>query len=89
MKYILASALLLTAQAGLAHSNAGTAEETPTQASTQDSQSVNAVPKPAAIIADGIPAVPRELADHTRPYFEVRTASFSEWDPETKGMFIS
>ena len=93
MKYILASALLLTAQAGLAHSDAGTAEETPRQASTQDSQnvnpSVNAVPKPAAIIADGIPAVPRELADRTRPYFEVRTASFSEWDPETKGMLIS
>jgi dipeptidyl aminopeptidase/acylaminoacyl peptidase len=46
-------------------------------------------PKPAAVVADGIPAVPLKLADDTRPYFEVRTAGFSEWDPETRGMYVS
>ena len=46
-------------------------------------------PKPAAVVADGIPAVPMELANDTRPYFEVRTAGFSEWDPETRGMYVS
>lgn len=49
----------------------------------------DSVPKPAAVVADGIPAVPQELAADTRPYFEFRTAGFSEWDPETKGMFVS
>lgn len=32
--------------------------------------------KPAAIEADGIPAVPQALVDQTRPYMEFRTASF-------------
>ena len=46
-------------------------------------------PKPAAIIADGIPAVPQALVEKTRPYFEYRTAGFSTWDPETRAMYIS
>src|SRR5688572_25724912 len=33
-----------------------------------------AVEKPAAIVADGIPAVPDDLAERTRPYMEFRTA---------------
>ncbi len=55
----------------------------------QETVEFEAEAKPAAIVADGIPAVPQELADATRPYFEYRTASFSAWNPQTRGMFIS
>jgi dipeptidyl aminopeptidase/acylaminoacyl peptidase len=47
------------------------------------------VPKPAALVADGIPAVPDELAVKTRPYMEFRTAGFVGWHPTDKSMLIS
>ncbi|MEY4239395.1 MAG: hypothetical protein RL339_1996 [Pseudomonadota bacterium] len=47
------------------------------------------VPKPAAIEADGVPAVPLALVEATRPYMEFRTASFVDWDPTTRAMLIS
>jgi dipeptidyl aminopeptidase/acylaminoacyl peptidase len=47
------------------------------------------VPKPAAIVADGIPAVPDDLAERTRPYMEFRTAGMQSWNPSTRGMVIS
>ena len=47
-----------------------------------------AVEKPAAIMADGIPPVPDELAARTRPYMEFRTASFQAWNPATRGAGI-
>jgi dipeptidyl aminopeptidase/acylaminoacyl peptidase len=48
-----------------------------------------AAAKPAALEADGIPAVPQALVERTRPYMEFRTASFQGWDPVTKSMLIS
>jgi hypothetical protein len=47
------------------------------------------VEKPAALVADGIPPVPDELAERTRPYMEFRTAGFTAWDPQTRGMAIT
>lgn len=47
------------------------------------------VPKPAALVADGVPAVPDELAAKTRPYMEFRTAAFSGWNPADKSMLIA
>jgi dipeptidyl aminopeptidase/acylaminoacyl peptidase len=47
------------------------------------------VPKPAALVADGIPAVPDELAVKTRPYMEFRTAGFVGWHPTDKSMLIA
>src|SRR5687767_4086342 len=47
------------------------------------------VEKPAALVADGIPPVPAELADATRPYMEFRTASFQGWNPRTRGIAIT
>jgi dipeptidyl aminopeptidase/acylaminoacyl peptidase len=47
------------------------------------------VEKPAALTADGIPAVPAELAARTRPYMEFRTAAFSSWNPRDRSMLIS
>jgi dipeptidyl aminopeptidase/acylaminoacyl peptidase len=47
------------------------------------------VEKPAALVADGIPAVPVELAAKTRPYMEFRTAGFVGWHPADKSMLIA
>jgi dipeptidyl aminopeptidase/acylaminoacyl peptidase len=50
---------------------------------------VPAVPTPAAIVADGIPAVPITLRDATLPYMEFRSAGFLSWDPRSKAMLIA
>ena len=47
-----------------------------------------AAPKPAALVADGMPDVPAELASATRPYMENRGAGFSGWHPTDKSMLI-
>ena len=44
------------------------------------------VEKPAALVADGIPPVPAELAARTRPYMEFRTATFLGWHPTDRSM---
>jgi dipeptidyl aminopeptidase/acylaminoacyl peptidase len=45
--------------------------------------------KPAALIADGIPAVPDSIVAETRPYMEFRTAAFVGWNPLDKSMLIT
>jgi len=50
---------------------------------------VATIPKPAAITADGIPALPETLRAATQPYLEYRTASVLGWNPRTKGLLIS
>lgn len=45
--------------------------------------------KPAALVADGIPPVPMEIVEATRPYMENRSASFSGWNPADKSMLVS
>ena len=47
------------------------------------------VPKAAALTADGIPAVPDELAARTRPYMEFRTAGFAGWNAADRSMLVS
>src|SRR5687767_14120043 len=47
------------------------------------------VEKPAALVADGIPPVPSELADATRPYMEFRTAALRGWNPRSRGIAIT
>ena len=47
------------------------------------------VPKPAALTADGLPAVPDELAEQSRPYMEYRTAGFAGWNAADRSMLIS
>lgn len=46
------------------------------------------VPKPAAIVADGLPPVPDALADETRPYLQARRAAFLGWNPADRSMLI-
>ena len=47
------------------------------------------VAKPAALVADGIPPVPAELAARTRPYMEFRSASFTGWHPSDRSMLVT
>lgn len=46
-------------------------------------------PKPAALVADGIPAVPDELPERMRPYSEYRTASAQGWNAKTGAMIVA
>jgi dipeptidyl aminopeptidase/acylaminoacyl peptidase len=47
------------------------------------------VDKPAAMVADGVPPIPDDLAVATRPYMEYRTAGFLGWNPRTRGLAIA
>jgi dipeptidyl aminopeptidase/acylaminoacyl peptidase len=47
------------------------------------------VPKPSALVADGIPPVPAELAARTRPYMEYRTAGFAGWNSRDRSMLVT
>jgi dipeptidyl aminopeptidase/acylaminoacyl peptidase len=59
------------------------------QAAAQVAAPPAAVEKPAALVAEGMPAVPKALADRTRPYLEFRTASFASWHPTERSMLIT
>lgn len=48
-----------------------------------------AVEKPAALTADGVPAIPDSLAAATRPYLEFRTAVLQGWHPTDGSMLIT
>ena len=47
------------------------------------------VPKPAALTADGMPAIPDELAAESRPYMEYRTAGFAGWNAADRSMLVA
>jgi dipeptidyl aminopeptidase/acylaminoacyl peptidase len=47
------------------------------------------VPRPAALVADGIPPVPPELAARTRAYMEFRTAGFAGWNASDRSMLVT
>ena len=47
------------------------------------------IPKPAAITADGMPALPDALRSATQPYLEFRTATVLGWNPATRGLLIT
>lgn len=52
-------------------------------------QTDDIAPRPAALVADQVPDIPQTIVDQTRPYMEYRTASFVDWDPESKAMLIA
>jgi dipeptidyl aminopeptidase/acylaminoacyl peptidase len=47
------------------------------------------VEKPAAIVADGIPDIPDDLAERTRPYMEFRTAGLQGWNPARRSLAVT
>ena len=48
-----------------------------------------AVEKPAALVSDGVPPIPEELANSTRAYLEFRTAAFQSWNPVDRSVLIT
>jgi protease II len=46
-------------------------------------------PKPAALVADGIPPVPDEIPASMRPYAEYRSASVQGWNAKSGAMIIA
>ncbi len=52
-------------------------------------QTSDTVEKPAALLSDGVPAIPAALAAETRPYMEFRTASFGGWNAADRSMLVS
>ncbi|MBU0824174.1 MAG: prolyl oligopeptidase family serine peptidase [Alphaproteobacteria bacterium] len=58
-------------------------------AQTEAAKPTAVVPKPAALIADGMPDIPAELASATRPYMENRGAGFVGWHPVDKSMLAA
>ncbi len=47
------------------------------------------VEKPAALVADGIPAIPDALAERTRPYMEFRAAGLQGWNPARRSIAVA
>lgn len=52
-------------------------------------QTSDMVEKPAALVSDGVPAIPAAMAAETRPYMEFRTASFGGWNAADRSMLVS
>jgi dipeptidyl aminopeptidase/acylaminoacyl peptidase len=46
-------------------------------------------PIPAAITADGVPAIPQALAEQLRPYGETRSATALSWNPTDRSLLIA
>ncbi len=67
----------------------GSTVATPLIAQTDAKADPAVVAKPAALIADGVPAIPTELADKVRPYIESRSAGFSGWNYADRSMLIT
>ena len=45
--------------------------------------------KPEAITADGVPPIPRELAEALRPYDETRAAIALDWSPSDRSLLVA
>jgi len=58
-------------------------------AAAQQGAAPAVVARPDALVADGIPAVPADLAARTRPYMEFRTAGFAGWNRRDRSMLIT
>jgi dipeptidyl aminopeptidase/acylaminoacyl peptidase len=56
-------------------------------AAAQDS--TPAYPVPAAITADGVPAIPLALAEKVRPYLESRAATAVDWNPVDRSLLVT
>jgi dipeptidyl aminopeptidase/acylaminoacyl peptidase len=48
-----------------------------------------AVPRPAALVADGVPSIPGEIRRRSLPYMEFRQAGFVAWNPASRAMLVA
>ncbi len=44
---------------------------------------------PPNLVADGVPEIPRRIADRARPYENARGATLLDWEPSGKGVLIA
>jgi dipeptidyl aminopeptidase/acylaminoacyl peptidase len=58
-------------------------------AASAPAQAPETLALPPALVADGIPAIPAQLAQDLRRYTEFRSASFADWHPTERAMLIS
>ena len=47
------------------------------------------IPLPAALVAEGIPVIPRSVAEESLRYTEFRAAGFLDWHPQRRELLIS
>lgn len=47
------------------------------------------IPVPASIVNDGIPPLSAEIRDRMKPYADMKSAAFCDWNPAGNGMVIS
>lgn len=59
-----------------------------TVAATKAAPDQTVAQKPAALIADGMPAIPLELAARSKPYIDYRRGTFLAWHPNDGSMLI-
>lgn len=48
-----------------------------------------AIPRPAALVADGVPPIPVEIRQRSLPYMEFRQAGFVAWNPASRAMLVT
>jgi len=47
-----------------------------------------ALPAPESMVVQGIPPIRREIAEALEPYENIRSATFSDWDPQARRMLV-
>jgi dipeptidyl aminopeptidase/acylaminoacyl peptidase len=60
----------------------------PPAAAPADPGEEGTLPVPESMVVHGIPPIRREIALALQPYGEIRSASFSDWDPEARRMLV-
>ncbi len=59
------------------------------QATRPDSTTAAALPPPASLVLESVPAIPASIADDVRRYTESRGASVADWHPTRRELLIS
>ncbi len=55
----------------------------------QNSQQQNYVKVPGTIVNDNVPPIPMEIQNRLKPYTEIKSTSFVDWDPRGQGMVVN
>jgi len=56
---------------------------------SENEETAQYVPVPETIINDGVPAIPMAIMDTMKRYTDVKSTSFSSWDPSGEGMLVA
>jgi dipeptidyl aminopeptidase/acylaminoacyl peptidase len=61
----------------------------PAIAAALTAQQADTIPLPEALVADGLPPIPKDLVEQVRPYTEYRSAGLVDWHPARREMLIA